>query len=68
MRKYRGKRNSEDLQEFSVDGVDTNIFAGIRLGGRINIAGKHLLYDEAVEFHQKLGQLLATALREQVKK
>ncbi len=57
------KRNSEDLIEFYVDGKFANIFAGRILGGRINIAGKHLLFDEAVDFHQKLGQLIATAKR-----
>ena len=53
------KRNSEDLERASIDGFVMEI-----CGDRVVIGGRRFLITQAIEFHQKLGQLIATAQRE----
>ncbi len=57
------KRNSEDLTRASIDGFVMEV-----VSNRIVIGGQRFLYSQAQEFHQKLGQLISTAKREQAKK
>lgn len=65
------KRNSEDLREFEVipSGCDRHGFAA-KLGCSCILMGEigdpwFFCIDEAIEVHQKLGQLIATAKRKQ---
>ena len=53
-------RNAEDLTRTSVEG-----FVLETISERINIGGRRFFIDQAIDFHQKLGQLIATAKRKQ---
>lgn len=62
------KRNSQDLREFEVDHL--NVILSKQFGTDVVLfksicSNRTFTIDEAIKFHQKLGQMLATAQREQ---
>ena len=64
------KRNSEDLEEFKIDCCCFSFKAVLGRSGHIDIStqGAWMGIKTAQEIHQKLGQVITTALRREAKK
>lgn len=69
------ERNSKDLREFEIEHVDKGLKDPDSVqvtwyGSHLCIESKHfhLNFDQTIEFHQQLGVLIATQLREEAKK